>query len=175
MKLRVGDPAALRRRLAALGVGLSDAVVQEDTFFRHASALRQDEALRLRKEGGAWELTFKGPRQPGSAKTRVEETVALGGDASALLSHLGFHPAAHVRKTREQGRLKGAHVALDHVDGLGWFLEVEVVLPDGSVPSDGARAGADAVIAAALRDLGLGEAPRVREAYVELLAQAADA
>ena len=70
-----------------------------------------------------------------------------------------------VRKTRALYRVGRTRVHLDRVEGLGDFLELEVVLDEG----EGAERGiaeAEALMAA----LGIAAADLVAEAYVDLLA-----
>jgi len=159
-----GPPAAgaLRRRLADLGATPEGRAVQEDTFFAHPARdlVAGDEALRLRtvRTGSAttFELTHKGPRQAGGLKARRETTVRLADDPTELLRDLGFAPSVRLRKAREGWRLGSVHVALDEVDGLGWFAEVEAV------------AGGAAAVQLALGELGLADEPLVQRSYVEL-------
>lgn len=168
-KVALDGPEALRATLHRLGAAASAAVVEVDVFFAHPQRdlAANDEALRLRslaarQEAGpaAFELTHKGPRQPGAYKAREERTVRLADDPTALLGALGFRPTLRLRKTRERHRLGTLEVTLDHVEGLGWFAEVEALGPD-------ARA-AEAAVQAALRELGLQGRPRVTGSYVEL-------
>ncbi len=167
-KLHVADAAALRARLRTAGVRLGPPVEQVDTFFGHPGRdLRaDDEALRLRRAGGQFELTYKGPRRPGDVKARLEENVVMTKDPTALLRHLGFTPAAHLTKWRESGTLGLVGVALDHVDGLGWFVELEVLAEAAETET------AAAAITDAADKLGLGNAPRIRTSYVEMLSRA---
>ena len=69
-------------------------------------------------------------------------------------------PSVRLRKTRQRFRLGLLEVTLDHVDGLGWFAEVEASGAD-------ARA-AEGAVHAALRELGLAGRPRVERSYLEL-------
>ena len=164
-KLRLRDRAGLERRLAQLGARAGSPQRQEDTFFRHPARdfAATDEALRLRRTGSGMELTYKGPKAPGPGpKARLEQALPLGEDPTALLASLGFTPAARVAKQRTPYDLgDGVHVALDRVDGLGDFVEVEAVGID--------RAAAARLVEAALKRLGLGGEPSLRESYLELL------
>ena len=168
-KVALGSPDALRSRLHDLGASATPAAPEDDTFFLHPGRdlAAADEALRLRRmqaagqDGGArFELTYKGPRRGGSYKAREELAVRLADDPTALLAALGFRPGVRLRKTRQRFRLGLLEVALDHVDGLGWFAEVEATGED-------ARA-AEAAVHAALRELGLAGRPRVERSYLEL-------
>lgn len=181
-KLRVADPEAIRRRLHDLGAPLESPRVQADLFYAHPQRdfARTDEALRLRFADGFLELTYKGPKQsvagepraggaegaagaadPGAGlKARAELNVPVGADPTALLAALGFRPVALLRKTRASTRLDKCRVELDHVEGLGWFLEVEALVEPAP--------RAAAAVHATLVRLGLADAPRVQASYLEL-------
>jgi len=171
-KVALDGPDALRAALRRLGAEATPAAVEDDAFFAHPARdlAASDEALRLRgahgREGerGRFELTYKGPRQPGAHKAREEITVRLADDPTDLLAALGFRVSVRLRKTRERHRLGAVEVTLDHVEGLGWFAEVEALGTD-------ARA-AEASVNAALRELGLDGRPRVAASYVELALEA---
>lgn len=168
-KVAVEDPDALRKALHGLGAAAVPAVVEVDVFFTHDTRdlVAADETLRLRgpvaEAGGAkvFELTHKGPRQAGAYKAREERSVRLADDPTDLLAALGFRPSARLRKTRHRFRLAALEVTLDHVEGLGWFAEVEAL--GGEDPRSG-----EAAVQAALRELGLADRPRVDRSYVEL-------
>lgn len=161
-KLRLRDRAGLERRLRELGAAAGPVQRQEDTFFRHPSRdlAAMDEALRLRRVGARLELTYKGPKQGGATKARVEQTVGLASDPTSLLAALGFTPAATLAKTRVPYRLGHVEVALDAVDGVGDYVEVEATGAD--------RAAADRLVEDALRRLGLERDPRETRSYLEL-------
>ena len=163
-KVALDTPDALRARLHDLGAASSPAAVEEDVFFAHPGRdlAAADEALRLRRLASGFELTYKGPRLAGAYKAREESTVHLSDDPTALLAALGFEPRVSLRKTRQRFRLASLEVTLDHVEGLGWFAEVEALGVGGDE-----RAG-EAAIQAALRELGLAGQRRVEGSYVEL-------
>lgn len=124
-----GNLDRARSALLALGAKPVKTEAQEDIYLSHPcrDMLGQDEALRLRLRGKGAELTYKGPRQPGSGKVRTEITVEVSDAAEMLsiLARLGFEEALRVRKVRETYVLNGIEVALDKVEGLGEFVEVE--------------------------------------------------
>lgn len=165
-KVRLDGPDHLRATLHRLGAAATPPAIEEDVFFAHPSRdlAAADEALRLRviasPASPAFELTYKGPRRKGAYKAREERTVRLADDPTALLAGLGFAPTVRLRKTRQRFRLAALEVTLDHVDGLGWFAEVEAM---GDDPRS-----AEAAVRAALRELGLDARPREDRPYVEL-------
>ncbi|MBX9624976.1 MAG: class IV adenylate cyclase [Gemmataceae bacterium] len=117
------------------------------------------EAFRLRRVNGRNFLTYKGPKHPGAVKTRTEIEVPIGAgaedpaDALRLLGCLGYRPVAVVRKTRRPFAVEvdgwPVTVCLDEVDGLGPFVEVEVLADEGRADE------AQAVVRAVAADLGL--------------------
>ena len=157
------EPEEVRRRLAELGARPVGVEEQKDVYFEHPcrSLLAGDEALRLRVAGERAELTYKGPRKPGCAKSRLEVTVPVGDAAAAktLLELLGFREAVRVRKRRELYMLGDVEVALDTVEGLGAFVELE------------SRGAPVERLLEILKLLGAGEI--VSETYAELAARAA--
>lgn len=161
-KVALRDPEDVRRQLHRLGAQASPAELEEDLFLAHPARdlAANDESLRLRRTAAGFEITHKGPRQKGAYKAREERTVAIVGDPLPLLAGLGFTPVLRLRKTRQRFTLATLEVTLDHVEGLGWFVEVEAM---GSE----ARA-AEATVQAGLRELGLADRPRVGKSYVEL-------
>jgi adenylate cyclase class 2 len=169
-KVALESPDALRAKLHDLGAAASPPGDEDDTFFSHPSRdlAASDEALRLRRvrpsrpdQSDGFELTYKGPRQAGAYKARQEHTVRLADDPTELLQALGFAPAVRLRKRRQRFRLGALEVTLDHVEGLGWFAEVEAL-------GGGDGRGAEASVQAALRELGLAGRPRLDRSYLEL-------
>lgn len=172
-KFPVDNAAGLRRRLAELGAVEEPAVVQVDRYYAHPARdfATTDEALRLRRDGGEWRITYKGPKLDPATKTRREIELPLAtadpeaADWAALLEALGFLPVAEVRKVRRplgivwEGRqVRGAW---DEVESLGTFLELELSANDADL--DSARACILSLAAA----LNL-QQPQ-RRSYLELL------
>ena len=177
IKFRVTDPAALERRLTALGCHCTSVVEQVDRYLAHPCRdfAATDEALRLRSVGDALAVTWKGPRIGGGTKTREElelPIAASGGPGAAglaewtaLLGRLGFRTVRDVAKRRRRGsvRWRGAEVevALDHVAGLGDFIELELVASLADV------AAAEALVTTLAHELGCAEPER--RSYLEML------
>jgi adenylate cyclase, class 2 len=113
-------------------------------------------------------LTYKGPRVEADSKTRLEREVLLPDpDAmEAILQALGFQPTGRVRKLRRRYRVQGYEVALDGVEGLGEFVEVEGEAgeEDRAAVAEGCRS--------LLQELGLDPSEQIRRSYLELLREA---
>jgi adenylate cyclase class 2 len=139
-KYRVDDPAGLRKRLVELGVRFSAPIAQADHYFNHPARdfATTDEAFRIRSVGEKNFLTYKGPKLDRSVKTRRElelplaDGTALPEQYAEMLMTLGFRSTAVVRKQRTPGTLAWNdvqyEVCWDEAEGLGTFLEVELVV-----------------------------------------------
>jgi adenylate cyclase class 2 len=146
MKFRLDDPADFRSRLDRLGPSEFVEHHQSDAYFNHPSRDFRitDEALRIRTEDERTILCWKGPRHPGPTKTRPELEVDVAEGESPrdrlaeLLTRLGFQPVFTVRKRRREctvseGGGPPVTVSLDAVDGLGEFVELELLAEVGAV------------------------------------------
>jgi len=137
-------------------------VMQEDLYFSHPCRdfSRTDEALRLRRVGGApeaWYLTYKGPKLDRISKSREEIEIRTAPDIEAILEKLGFSRVARILKTRRGFRKGDTLLYLDDVEGLGRFVELE------SASHDTDRLSA---LAGIITELGL---KSERRSYLELL------
>ena len=182
-KFRVADPVALEAALIGLAARFRDPVEQVDRYFAHPCRdfVKTDEALRLRRVGDEVAVTWKGPRIDSAAKTRRELELALaavpplpggprGGQATLdrwtdLLEALGFRRVRDVAKRRRAARVPWqgteVEVALDRVEGVGEFVELELQAAEGEVPL------ATACIESLAAALGCGA--QERRSYLELV------
>ena len=153
-------------KIVGLGAVLLGTENHHDLYFN--SPLRDfkvsDEALRIRIKEDGGHLTYKGPKLDRKTKSRKELTVKIDSpqEMEAILSSLGFFLSAEVCKCRTKYSYGDVIIALDEVEGLGSFLELE------------ARGEADWGVQAKkvldlLKILDLGES--IRSSYLELLAE----
>jgi adenylate cyclase class 2 len=133
-----------------------------------------DEALRIRVKDQGSRLTYKGQKLDLKTQSRLELTVEID-DPEAMeniLTALGFVKSGLVKKVRTKYALGQAVLALDDVEGLGSFLEVEISGTDSGPGSDEVEADfaekRDMVMEILAR-LGLEES--IRESYLELLSK----
>lgn len=134
-----------------------------DLYFCHPAKefSETDEALRLRTAGGETVITYKGPKIGQKSKTRIEEEVAVADYESMkkILTYLGFTKAGEVKKSRSYYLLKDIDICLDYIEGLGFFVELEI-------QSDEIHAAEQALFSLAA-DIGLKTFER--KSYLELL------
>ena len=163
-KFRSPGNGKVLESLSAMGAErLSDGDV-EDVYFAHPNRDfgKTDEAVRLRASDGRCELTYKGPRMNFSvAKAREELTVSVGDGLATrrMFERLGFVEFAVIRKHRTSFLLDKLRVDVDDVEGLGQFVELELVTED--------PVRAEALITEARKELTLTRP--VSETYLEML------
>lgn len=166
IKARVADAAELHRRAQALATAPEERLVQDDSFFALPAGRGR---LKLRQFGdGSAELIHYQRADDAGAKASDYVRVPLADGAAcreALARGLGL--LGRVRKQRSVLMAGRTRIHLDAVEGLGDFMELEVVLREGEPDADGV-AEAEALMQA----LGLAQAPRVAGAYLDLLAAA---
>ncbi len=172
-KYPVDDLPRMRQALEALGASFERAVRQVDIYFRHPvrDFAATDEALRLRRVGEDNCITYKGPKIDTQTKTRREIELPLEpGPKSTdswmeLLEILGFKQVRDVSKERTPGTLNWqgseVHVALDHVTGLGTYLELEILANENELEPAKQR------LASLSAKLGLQQSER--RGYLDLL------
>ena len=161
IKARVAAPEALRRRVEALADEGPDRLDQHDVFFRCPNG-----RLKLRR------MTGRGPElihyqrddREGTSSSRYSRVPCEDADGLEAALRAAYGRLGEVRKRRDLYLLGRTRVHLDQVEGLGSFVELEVVLASDEDPEDGH------VEAKALCDrLGIADSDRVAKAYMDLL------
>jgi len=136
LKARVASLNPLREALKARHARCDGLREEHDSYYNHPCRDfgTTDEAMRVRRAASETVVTYKGAKLPGTwLKAREELNLAIedGPTFEAMLERLGFRRTAVVTKRRELWSLDGASVALDEVDGLGTFAEIEVIGEQG--------------------------------------------
>jgi len=131
-KFRSPGNDKLEKALTRLGAKKVFSGSMEDIYFVHPARDfgRTDEALRLRRTEADSELTYKGPRMPSTTgKSREEITLKVSDPLAAqrIVERLGFKEGFTVTKRRDSYIYDKLRIELDLVDGLGEFVELEVL------------------------------------------------
>jgi predicted adenylyl cyclase CyaB len=166
IKARVDDLASIRDCVrSATGEG-SVVLRQVDTFF--ACPHGHLKLRELADSRGAELIYYERPNHTGPKESRyvvhrTEDGESLRHVLSQSLGVLGV-----VRKRRELFLVGQTRVHLDEVEGLGSFVELEVVLRPDQSPSEGT-----AVATSLMKQLHIPDDHLVDRAYVELFEDAA--
>ena len=161
VKARIASVEAVLPRAQQLADGPPELILQDDTFFKVPHG-----RLKLREfADGSAELIHY--HRPDHGDTRASDYVRVPvPDAHALREALAraCGLAGRVRKQRWLLLAGATRIHLDRVEGLGDFMELEVVLAEGQTDTSGA-----AVADALMQALGLADAERISGAYLDLL------
>jgi predicted adenylyl cyclase CyaB len=161
IKARVADFARLRSLAETLSDTAEQVIEQEDTFFAAPTGrLKLRTLAPNRGELIAYERAdVAGPKRSDYCIYRTGDPAGLKATLSHALGVLGV-----VRKTRHLFLVGQTRIHLDDVEGLGHYLELEVVLrPDQST------AGGMEITEALMRQLGIMPSDLVEGAYFDRL------
>lgn len=175
VKLKIEDPAHLEKCLLDWGYILIETLRETDTYFDGGinGIKKSGQALRVRrtvdcatgKEHSS--ITFKGEKLDKISIARLElETVVESGEtAERILCALGFFPVQPiVIKNRKILRYKDISACIDDVEGLGTFLELEIM-----AESEEARTEALDRIEKILKRIGYTMVDTTRASYLSQL------
>jgi predicted adenylyl cyclase CyaB len=152
-------------RIAALVAAMSDTpptpLKQRDTFFGWPTG-----RLKLREfDTGESELIFYNRADvTGTKQSHYEITPVADAASLKRLLRQAFGETAVVEKTRVLSLIGQTRVHLDDVNGLGTFLELEVVLRPDQSPEEGHAIAADL-----MSRLGIQESDLIATAYADML------
>jgi predicted adenylyl cyclase CyaB len=161
IKARVDDLDALARKVADIADEGPFAIEQDDTFFQCPSG-----RLKLRafspQEG---ELIFyRRPDRAGPKESFYLRSPTASPDSLREVLYVAYGSAGRVRKRRVLYLVGRTRIHLDAVEGLGSFVELEVVLCDAEAAADG-----EAEAMQLMQALGVSAGQLVEAAYVDLL------
>jgi predicted adenylyl cyclase CyaB len=164
IKARIESVEALVAKAAAIADQGPTEIIQDDTFFRCDGG-----RLKLRafsKEKG--ELIFyrradrQGPKESFFLRSATSDPETLRESLS-----LAYGQAGRVRKRRTLYIVGRTRIHLDQVEGLGDFLELEVMLKEGESSEAGVAEAHDLMGKLEVRPEQL-----IEGAYIDLLVQA---
>src|SRR3954470_3246340 len=161
IKARVENVALLQPTVATLASEGPLEIAQDDTFFRcdngrlklRAFSLDSGELICYRRtnQRGPKESSFL--RSPTSSPETLRESLSLA-----------YGQIGRIRKYRTLYLVGRTRVHLDRVEGLGHFLELEVVLVDDESAEQGIREAGDL-----MDQLGIQPEQLIEGAYLDLL------
>jgi adenylate cyclase class 2 len=166
LKVRIPSLDPVRERIVAKNAELRGRMHEHDIYYNapHRDFAQTDEAVRVRYTDGKAVVTYKGPKlRKFGLKAREELNFAVesGETFETMLARLGFTKTTEVNKWRENYRLGDASIALDTVDELGTFAEIEIIVKDESDNPTG-------IIEKIAQEIGADGQP-ILESYLELV------
>jgi len=161
IKARVKDRTAMQNRIESFAGKHVEILNQEDTFFCVPIG-----RLKLRIEDGGGQLIhyvredMAGPKRSDYEIIRVTDAVGLKKVLAAALGVRGI-----VKKRRRLYIYRNTRIHLDQVDGLGDFIELEVVQAARGIKKINPEARAEEL----MKELGIMPEDLVDCAYIDLL------
>ncbi|MDL2257904.1 class IV adenylate cyclase [Eubacteriales bacterium OttesenSCG-928-K08] len=177
IKAKIDDPLQIVDALIHNGFLAEKNLEETDIYYNgiDRSFAKTDEALRLRFTSSgkttSAAITYKGPKLDKISQTRKELEVSLldGPTMDALLRELGHTPVLTVKKQRQYYQKDKITACLDDVEGLGSYLELEMLAEEKSN-----RDQAVAELFAVLKALGVAQTSCTRKSYLEMLLEKLD-
>lgn len=165
IKARVLHPEELQARAAAIADQGPFVIAQDDTFFACPHGRLKLRAFSGKEGENQGELIFyrradtTGPKESYYLITPTASPDTLRATLTEAYGQIG-----RVRKQRTLYLTGATRIHLDRVDGLGDFMELEVVLDEGQAAEQGM-----AIAHALMAELGIAGDQLVEGAYLDLL------
>ncbi len=164
IRIKIADIDSVKNLLESKGAELLSFKEQEDMYFGNKDIykkLGRSFMLRIRNSGGEYELAFKGAT--GKDGIYEEHQIKVNKDYAdelkIIIERSGFEHIITVNKKRHSYRYMKAEIELDQIDGLGDFVEIEII-------SDEAK---DEELKSITADLGFDKNEIIRKGYVTML------
>ncbi len=161
IKAVVRDFEDLRRRAEGLSDTPVQAISQEDTFFRTAKGRLK---LRVLAPHEAQLVYYERSDQGGPKRSDYRIFATKDPEELKAVLSAAFGVRGMVKKVRYLYMVGQTRVHLDVVEGLGQFMELEVVLQPGQSDEDG-----QAVAERLMAGLGIEKSDLLEGAYMDLM------
>ena len=163
IKAKIKNIAGLTAKVAELADKGPVEIYQDDTFFGcHNGRLK----LRTFSTTAAELIFYRRPDQTGPKESVYSISPVTAPDKIREVLSQAYGQTGRVIKHRTLFLIGRTRVHLDKVEGLGDFLELEVVLAENEASADGAAVANDL-----LHKLGIPADNLIEGAYVDLLKQ----
>ena len=161
IKARVDDFEALKARAESLSDKPLEIIPQEDTFFNTDKGRLK---LRVKTPGNGELIYYERPDQDGPKRSdyHLAKTSDPENLKNALSLALGVRGV--VKKTRYLYMAGQTRIHIDDVEGLGHFMELEVVMHEDQSDAEGQAIAEDL-----MRRLGVREDALLEGAYMDML------
>ena len=136
VKFRVSDREALHVALKERGIKLGEPIFQDDQAYAPNGWQFGDNKLgvsflRLRTVNGRHTFTLKQPTINALSCLEHESEVSDREQMHQAIMQMGFYPTVRVAKTRQTAEFDGISLCVDDLEGVGTFLELERMVPEG--------------------------------------------
>ena len=161
IKARIESVDTLLPRVQAIADSGPTEIFQDDTFFSCPNGRLK---LRAFSESAGELIFYQRPDMAGPKESFYVISPTASPDTLREALSLAYGACGRVRKHRTLFRAGRTRIHLDRVDGLGHFLELEVVLSEGESTETGMGIAREL-----LATLGISPQQLIEGAYVDLL------
>ncbi len=151
----------IRRRAEALSDRPVEVIPQEDIFFNTPQGRLK---LRVLSAGSGQLIYYTRPNQEGPKRSDYHISLTSEPENLKRVLELAYGIRGVVRKTRYLALVGQTRVHVDDVEGLGQFMELEVVLREGQGDAEGQAIAEDLMVS-----LGVEKNDLIEGAYMDLL------
>ncbi len=151
----------IRRCAEALSDRPVEVIAQEDTFFNTSEGRLK---LRVLSANSGQLIYYTRPDQEGPKRSDYHISLTTDPENLKRVLELAYGIRGIVRKRRYLYLVGQTRVHLDDVEGLGQFMELEVVLREGQSDAEGQAIAEDL-----MARLGVEEGDLIEGAYMDLL------
>jgi predicted adenylyl cyclase CyaB len=164
IKARARDFEGIRTRAAKLSDTPVEVILQEDTFFNVPQGRLK---LRILAPDRGQLICYTRPDQEGPKRSDYHLAYTADPENLKRVLELACGIRGIVKKTRYLYLVGQTRVHLDDVEGLGQFMELEVVLREGQGDAEGQAIAEDL-----MASLGVERSDLLEGAYMDLLENA---
>ncbi len=151
----------IRLRAETLSDKPVEIIPQEDTFFNTPQGRLK---LRILSANNGQLIYYTRPDQEGPKRSDYHISLTTDPENLKCVLEFAYGIRGIVRKTRYLYMVGQTRVHLDDVEGLGQFMELEVVLRDGQSDAEG-----QAIAESLMASLGVESSDLIEGAYMDLL------
>jgi len=161
IKARARNFAEIKARAEQLSNTPGEVIPQEDIFFRTPQGRLK---LRVFSKNSGQLIYYTRPDQEGPKRSDYHISLTSDPENLKRVLELAYGVRGIVRKTRYLYLVGQTRIHLDDVEGLGQFMELEVVMQEGQSDADG-----QVVAERLMTDLGVERADLLEDAYMDII------
>jgi predicted adenylyl cyclase CyaB len=161
IKASARDFEEIRSRAEKLSDTPVEIVLQEDTFFNVENGRLK---LRVLAPGRGQLIFYTRPDQDGPKRSDYHIAHTSDPDNLKRVLELAYGIRGVVKKTRYLYLVGQTRVHLDDVEGLGQFMELEVVMEEGQSDAEG-----QAIAENLMASLGIERSDLLEDAYMDMI------
>ena len=161
IKARVRDFTDIKKRAEKLSDTLLEVIPQEDTFFNVQQGRLK---LRVFSTDSGQLIYYTRPDQEGPKRSEYHISHTADPENLKRVLELAYGIRGVVKKTRYLYLAGQTRIHLDDVEGLGQFMELEVVMQEGQADAEGQKIAEDL-----MASLGVERSDLLDVAYMDLL------